>query len=91
MEGITSTYYAFLLKYRDAKNVTLWIDHFATQNKNWTLLSFIFTPSPSIKLQVKASQLPSGRTSHETYEQSYEFSDYKEQFDYSSKYEFQRI
>lgn len=38
-EEIISTFQALLIHKRDAKNVKLWLDSCAAQNKNWTLLS----------------------------------------------------
>lgn len=39
-EEIISTYYQFLLFYRDEKKIVIWLDNCAGQNKNWALLSF---------------------------------------------------
>lgn len=39
-QDITSTFYAFLLSIRDAKQVVLWLDNCSSQNKNWTLFTF---------------------------------------------------
>lgn len=37
---IISTYYNFFLFHRDAKEITIWLDNCASQNKNWALYSF---------------------------------------------------
>lgn len=37
---IISTFYAFLLANRDSKRIVIWLDNCASQNKNWTLISF---------------------------------------------------
>lgn len=40
-EDLISTFYAFLKNYRDAKNITIWLDNCSSQNKNWCLYSFL--------------------------------------------------
>lgn len=40
-EDIISAYRAFFLIYRDIPNVVLWADNCASQNKNWTLFTFL--------------------------------------------------
>ncbi|XP_065677369.1 uncharacterized protein LOC124808549 [Hydra vulgaris] len=40
-EDIVSTFYAFFLRQRDSKKITLWLDNCSSQNKNWYLLSFL--------------------------------------------------
>ncbi|KAL5236922.1 hypothetical protein ACI65C_004332 [Semiaphis heraclei] len=40
-EDIISTYYAFLISLRDIPHVVIWLDNCSSQNKNWTLLSFL--------------------------------------------------
>lgn len=40
-EEIISCYHAFLLKNRDAKEITLWCDNCGVQNKSWALFSFL--------------------------------------------------
>lgn len=51
-EDIISAFYAFLLKNRDRKQVTIWLDNCSAQNKNWTLLSFCLhiVNSPEVHL-----------------------------------------
>lgn len=39
-EEVISSYHAFFLKYRDAKEITIWCDNCAAQNKCWALFSF---------------------------------------------------
>lgn len=40
-EDIISTYYAFLISLRDIPHVVIWLDKYSSQNKYWTLLSFL--------------------------------------------------
>lgn len=40
-DDILSTIYQFLLQMRDAETIVMWVDNCASQNKNWTLLSFL--------------------------------------------------
>lgn len=40
-EEIISTFFAFLLKNRDAENIILWLDNCSAQNKNWGLFTFL--------------------------------------------------
>uniref|UniRef100_A0A6P7FI53 Uncharacterized protein LOC114330444 n=1 Tax=Diabrotica virgifera virgifera TaxID=50390 RepID=A0A6P7FI53_DIAVI len=40
-KDIVSAFYAFLLANRDATNITIWLDNCSSQNKNWTLISFL--------------------------------------------------
>ncbi|XP_054263988.1 uncharacterized protein LOC128987257 [Macrosteles quadrilineatus] len=40
-EDITSALHAFLFHYRDAKEIHLWMDNCASQNKNWSLFSYM--------------------------------------------------
>ena len=40
-EDIISTFYKFFLQQRDSEKIVLWLDNCASQNKNWTLLSFL--------------------------------------------------
>lgn len=40
MHDIISTFYAFLLANRDMKRIVIWLDNCASQNKNWSLISF---------------------------------------------------
>lgn len=40
-EDIISTFRAFLLQQRDCKRIYIWLDNCASQNKNWTLFSFL--------------------------------------------------
>lgn len=39
-EDLISTFYAFFLHNRDLRNVTIWLDNCAAQNKNWALFCF---------------------------------------------------
>ena len=38
---MSSVFYAFLLKYKSAEDITLWLDNCGTQNKNWTLWTML--------------------------------------------------
>lgn len=40
-EDILSSFRMFFMEVRDAKNITLWLDNCAGQNKNWCLFSYI--------------------------------------------------
>jgi len=40
-EDITSAFCAFLMKYRDIKTITIWLDICTGQNKNWSLFCFL--------------------------------------------------
>lgn len=40
-EEITSAFFAFLLRNRDAENIIIWLDNCAGQNKNWGLFTFL--------------------------------------------------
>lgn len=40
-EDIVSCFYSFLKRHRDAKEITIWLDNCASQNKNWCLLTFL--------------------------------------------------
>lgn len=40
-DDIASCFKAFLTHYRDLKNITLWLDNCAAQNKNWSLFSYL--------------------------------------------------
>lgn len=38
---VANSYWAFLLKNRDATKITMWLDNCSGQNKNWTLFSML--------------------------------------------------
>jgi len=38
---LVSTFYSFFLHYRDTEKLTIWLDNYSSQNKNWCLLSFL--------------------------------------------------
>lgn len=40
-DDIISTFYAFLLQNRDRSTITIWLDNCSSQNKNWSLFSFL--------------------------------------------------
>lgn len=40
-EDLISTFYAFLKLHRDAQSIIIWMDNCASQNKNWTMLTFL--------------------------------------------------
>jgi len=40
-EDIISTYFAFFTQLRDVPHIVIWLDNCSSQNKNWTLLSFL--------------------------------------------------
>lgn len=40
-EDIISTFYTFLLKNRDKKEIIIWLDNCSSQNKNWALYTFL--------------------------------------------------
>lgn len=41
-DKLISTFYKFILKHRDIKHITLWLDICSAQNKNWLFCFFIF-------------------------------------------------
>lgn len=62
---IISTFYKFLLFHRDAKEITIWLDNCASQNKNWALYCFFIylINSPEVNLNIlKIKYLQSGHT-----------------------------
>jgi len=40
-EDLTSCFFQFLLFNKDVKNISIWMDNCAAQNKNWCLLTFL--------------------------------------------------
>ena len=40
-EDVSSSFHNFLLSFRDAESITMWLDNCSAQNKNWTFLSMI--------------------------------------------------
>lgn len=62
---IISTFNKFLLMHRDAKDVTIWMDNCAAQNKNWTFYSFLifFLNSDNTSINsIKLKYLQTGHT-----------------------------
>ncbi|XP_050309760.1 uncharacterized protein LOC126745797 [Anthonomus grandis grandis] len=50
-KDIISTFHAFLKFNRDANNIIIWMDNCASQNKNWTLLTFLVKMIKSNEIQ----------------------------------------
>lgn len=62
---LISTFHKFLLMHRDVKEITLWMDNCASQNKNWSLYCFLiyFVNSNDTALNsIKLKYLQTGHT-----------------------------
>ncbi|KAG5900557.1 hypothetical protein JTB14_022864 [Gonioctena quinquepunctata] len=52
-EDLISTFHAFLSKNRDIRNIIIWLDNCAAQNKNWALFSYFVYAVNSNELNVE--------------------------------------
>lgn len=61
---IISTFYKFFLFHRDAKEITIWLDNCASQNKNWTLYCFFVYIINSLEVSVNLLKIKYLQTGH---------------------------
>lgn len=61
---IISTFNKFLLMHRDAKEVTIWMDNCAAQNKNWSLYCFLIHTINSDDTAINCIKLKYLQTGH---------------------------
>lgn len=50
---LVTMYYNFFLEMRDYENIVLWVDNCSSQNKNWTLFSFLIYIVNSLETSIK--------------------------------------
>ncbi|KAK4873128.1 hypothetical protein RN001_015157 [Aquatica leii] len=53
-EDLISTFYAFFKWHRDATNIIIWLDNCGSQNKNWTLFTFLIRIINSEEISAKS-------------------------------------
>lgn len=63
-EDLISTFYSFLLKNRDWRNVTIWLDNCAAQNKNWALFCFFMYVVNCSEVQVENLEIKYFQSGH---------------------------
>lgn len=57
MHDLTSCFKVFLHANRDLKNIVIWLDNCAAQNKNWTLFSYLLHLVNSVEVNFKTITL----------------------------------
>ncbi|KAH1019592.1 hypothetical protein HUJ04_009385, partial [Dendroctonus ponderosae] len=61
---LISTFYKFLLFHRDVKELTIWLDNCASQNKNWALYCFFVFIINSLEVNRSLLKLKYLKTDH---------------------------